>query len=60
VRARLQKALPEVMADPEITGKLIASGLQPAYESAAAVAAQIDGELPRMRATAARAKIQAE
>jgi tripartite-type tricarboxylate transporter receptor subunit TctC len=60
VRARLQKALPEVMADPEITSKLLANGLQPAYEPAAAVAAQIDGELPRMRATAARAKIQAE
>jgi tripartite-type tricarboxylate transporter receptor subunit TctC len=58
VKARLQKALAEVMTDPEIASKLIANGLQPAYEPAAAVAAQIDSELPRMRATAARAKIQ--
>lgn len=60
VRARLQQALAEVMADPEVTSKLISSGLQPAYEPAAAVGARIDGELPRMRATAARAKIQSD
>ncbi|HSW06328.1 MAG TPA: tripartite tricarboxylate transporter substrate binding protein [Aquabacterium sp.] len=57
VRAKLQKALAEAMTDPEIAAKLVASGLQPAYEPAAAVAARIDTELPRMRAIAARAKI---
>lgn len=57
VRAKLQKALAEAMTDPEMAAKLVASGLQPAYEPAAAVAARIDTELPRMRAIAARAKI---
>ena len=60
VRAKLQKALAETMSDPEITSKLIANGLEPAYEPAVAVAARIDTELPRMRAIALRAKIQAD
>jgi tripartite-type tricarboxylate transporter receptor subunit TctC len=60
VAAKLQKALAEVMADPEMATKLTDSGLQAAYMPAAAVVAQIDAELPRMRATAARANIKAE
>jgi tripartite-type tricarboxylate transporter receptor subunit TctC len=60
VRTRLQKTLASVMADPEIADKLRASGLQPAYESATEVATRIEVELPRMRATAARAKIQGD
>lgn len=60
VRAKLQKALATTMADPDIASKLQGNGLQPAYETAAAVASRIDVELPRMRATAARAKIQAD
>ena len=60
VRARLQKALAEVMSDPEVSEKLLGSGLLAAYEPAAAVAARIDGELPRMRAIAQRANIKAE
>lgn len=59
-RARLQKALAESMSDPEIVSKLVASGLQPAYTPAAAVVSLIDTELPRMRATAVRSKIQAD
>lgn len=60
VKAKLQKALAETMADAEIRDKLIANGLQPAYEPAAAVAARIEDELPRMRAVAQRANIRAE
>ena len=60
VSAKLQKALAETMTDPEIVSKLVANGLQPAYEPAAAVAARIDAELPRMRAIAVRAKIQGD
>jgi len=59
-RARLQKALAEVMSDPEVGDKLLGSGLRAAYEPAAAVAARIDDELPRMRAIAQRANIKAE
>jgi tripartite-type tricarboxylate transporter receptor subunit TctC len=59
-KARLQKALAATMADAEIRDKLIANGLQPAYEPAAAVAARIEDELPRMRAVAQRANIRAE
>jgi len=60
VRAKLHKALAETMTDLEIASKLVANGLEPAYEPAAAVAARIDTELPRMRAIAVRAKIQGD
>lgn len=60
VRARLQKVLAEAMADPEMRNKLIASGLEHAYEPANAVLARIEDELPRMRAIAQRANIRAE
>lgn len=59
-KAKLQKALAETMADAEIRDKLIASGLEHAYEPATAVAARIEDELPRMRAVAQRANIRAE
>ena len=59
-KAKLQKALAETLADAEVRSKLVASGLEHAYESAAAVAARIDDELPRMRAIAQRANIRAE
>ena len=59
-KARLQKALADTMADAEIRSKLIASGLEPAYEPADAVARRIDEELPRMRAVAQSANIRAE
>ncbi|WP_406624158.1 Bug family tripartite tricarboxylate transporter substrate binding protein [Acidovorax sp. SDU_ACID1] len=49
-KAALQKALAEVAADGETRDKLVASGLQAAWEPANAVAARIDDELPRMRA----------
>nr|WP_232727910.1 tripartite tricarboxylate transporter substrate binding protein [Acidovorax sp. 69] len=59
-RAKLHKALADTMADTEIRSKLIASGLEPAYQPAGAVLAQIEDELPRMRAIAQRANIRAE
>lgn len=60
VTAKLQKALADTMKDTEIRDKLVASGLEPAYEPAAAVVARIDNELPRMRAIVMRANIRAE
>jgi tripartite-type tricarboxylate transporter receptor subunit TctC len=60
VRAKLQKTLAATMTDNEILEKLVANGLQPASEPAAAVTALIEAELPRMRGIAARANIRAE
>ena len=60
VKARLQNALADTMKDTEIRNKLIASGLEPAYEPATAVVTRIDSELPRMRAIVMRANIRAE
>lgn len=60
VRARLQKALADAMADGEVRSRLLANGLEPAYEPASAVSARIADELPRMRAIAARAGIKAD
>ena len=60
MKAKLQRALADTMKDGEIRDKLVASGLEPAYEPAAAVVARIDSELPRMRAVVLRANIRAE
>ena len=60
VKTRLNQALAATMSDPEIRSKLIASGLEHAYEPGDAVAARIEDELPRMRAVAQRAGIKAE
>ena len=54
------EALSETMADAEIRSKLIASGLEQAYAPGNTVLAQIEDELPRMRAIAQRANIRAE
>ncbi len=59
-RAKLHKALAETMADAEIRSKLIAAGLEPSYATDDAVLAQIEDELPRMRAIAQRAQIRAD
>lgn len=59
-KAKLQTALQETLADAEVRSKLVASGLEPAYEPAQAVATRIDDELPRMRAIAQRANIRVE
>jgi len=60
VKAKLQQALADTMKDAELRDKLVASGLVPAYEPAAAVAARIEDELPRMRAIALRSNIRAD
>ena len=59
-KAKLHKALAETMADAEIRSKLIAAGLEPSYATDDAVLAQIEDELPRMRAIAQRAQIRAD
>ena len=59
-RAKLHKALAETLADAEIRSKLIAAGLEPSYATGDAVLAQIEDELPRMRAIAQRAQIRAD
>jgi len=59
-KARLEKSLAGAVNDPETRAKLITNGFEPAYGSAAQVATQIEQELPRMRAIAQRANIQAD
>ena len=60
VRARLEQAMAETLAVPEVREKLLAAGLEPRFEGGAAVATLIERELPVMRAIAARANITAE
>ena len=57
VKARLELALVQVVADPETRDKLIATGFEPSYASSKAVSELIDKELPLMRAIALRASI---
>ena len=57
-KAKLHKALAETLADADIRSKLVANGLEPAYAPGDAVLAQIEDELPRMRAIAQRAQIR--
>lgn len=59
-RAKLQKAVADTLRDADLRAKLVAAGLEPTYEPAAAVSALIDSELPRMRAIALRANIRAD
>lgn len=60
VRQKLEKALSDVLAAPEVRAKLIDVGLQPNWGNAAAVAARMQNELPRMQAVAQRASIKEE
>lgn len=60
VKAKLEKALADTVAMPEVREKLTAAGLEPSYQSGAAVATLIERELPLMRSIAARANIQAD
>ncbi|MGT2456490.1 Bug family tripartite tricarboxylate transporter substrate binding protein [Cupriavidus basilensis] len=59
VRARLGKALALTMNDREIQEKLVANGLEPSYATPEQVGAMIEKDLPRMRAIAQKASIQA-
>lgn len=60
VRARLEQALTKVMASPDAKTAFQAQGAEPRFGNAAASVAQIDKELPLMRAVARRANIQAD
>jgi len=59
VRAKLEKALEAVIADPEVRRSFAAQGVEARFESGAKAAARIERELPLMRAVAARTGIQA-
>ncbi|MDD0814365.1 tripartite tricarboxylate transporter substrate binding protein [Curvibacter sp. HBC28] len=58
VKTQLEKALADVVADPETRAKLVEVGFEPQHVSAAGTAALIESELPRMRAIAQRAQIK--
>ena len=58
VRQRLEKAVAAVMAMPDTRSALQAQGVEPVHSNAAASVAQIERELPMMRAVARRANIQ--
>lgn len=58
VRARLEKALETIMASAEARNAMLANGAEPAFSASTAAAAQIDRELPLMRAVARRANIE--
>ncbi|MEH3085180.1 MAG: tripartite tricarboxylate transporter substrate binding protein [Xylophilus ampelinus] len=60
VRQKLEKTLAEVMADPDMRRKLQDIALTPMHAPGAAVTAQVEQELPQMRALAQRADIRAE
>jgi tripartite-type tricarboxylate transporter receptor subunit TctC len=60
VRERLEKALAKIIATPAAKSALQAQGAEPAFAGAAASLAQIERELPLMRAVAQRADIRAD
>lgn len=60
VKQKLERALGEVMADPDTRKQLQNAGFEPLEGNGAAVSALIAKELPLMRATAQRANITAE
>ena len=60
VRARIEKALETILASADARNALLANGAEPAFSPAAASVAQIERELPLMRAVARRANIQAD
>jgi Uncharacterized protein conserved in bacteria len=58
VRARLEKALADTIADPATRSQLAENGIEPFYAPGKQVAAMIDKEIPQMRAIAQRAHIK--
>jgi tripartite-type tricarboxylate transporter receptor subunit TctC len=60
VRAKLEKTLGELAAQPDIREKMLANGMEPGFQPGAQLGKLIEAELPVMRATAARANIRAE
>ncbi|MDQ7955677.1 MAG: tripartite tricarboxylate transporter substrate binding protein [Pseudomonadota bacterium] len=60
VRERLEKTVAKIVATPGARAALQAQGAEPAFAGAAASLAQIESELPLMRAVAQRADIKAD
>ena len=60
IRTRLEKTLGKVVATPEAKAALQAQGAEPAFAGSAASVAQIEAELPLMRAVAQRANIKVD
>lgn len=60
VRVKLTNALRDTLADPATRKQLVESGFEPRYGTPAQAQAQIESELPMMRAVAQRAGIKGE
>lgn len=60
VHARLEKALADTLADPAVRKGFADQGVEPGFIGSAQAAAQLEAELPLMRAIAVRANIQPE
>lgn len=60
VHARLEKALADTLADPAVQKGFADQGVEPGFVGSAQAAAQLEAELPLMRAIAVRANIQPE
>jgi tripartite-type tricarboxylate transporter receptor subunit TctC len=60
VRQQLEQAVAKIVATPDAKAALQAQGAEPAFADGVASVAQIERELPLMRAVAQRANIQAD
>lgn len=60
VKAKLEKAMADTLADQETRSKLTASGFEPAYGKSEELVKLIADELPRMKEIAQRANIKLE
>jgi tripartite-type tricarboxylate transporter receptor subunit TctC len=58
VKAKLEKALADTIADPATRKKLIDNGIEPLYAPGKQVTTMIEKEMPQMRAIAQRANIK--
>lgn len=58
VKAKLEKALAEAIADPATRKKLADNGIEPFYAPGKQVTSMIEKEMPQMRAIAQRANIK--
>ncbi len=60
VKARLEKALTTVMANPEILDKLKAAGFEPGYTAVSDWPGMVTAEITRMKALAERSQIKTD
>lgn len=58
VRDRLEQAVAKILQQPAVREAMLAQGAEPSFSGAAASVAQIERELPLMKAVAKRANIQ--